>query len=84
MNEKIELTYCYYLRNISKVLQFGHWQNRRGNFIQQHLPSDTFDLSWISIFGNDRVRVHCIYSDDVSFKQNKSKTKYKTKRNKNK
>jgi hypothetical protein len=62
----------------------GHWQNRRGNFIQQHLPSDTFDLSWISIFGNDRVRVHCIYSDDVSFKQNKSKTKYKTKRNKNK
>jgi hypothetical protein len=62
----------------------GHWQNWRGNFIQQHLPSDTFDLSWISIFGNDRVRVHCIYSDDVSFKQNKSKTKYKTKQNKNK
>jgi len=60
----------------------GHWQNRRGNFIQQHLPSDTFDLSWISIFCNGGVRVHCIYSDDVSFKQTKSKTKYKTKKKK--
>ena len=55
----------------------GHWQNRRGNFIQQHLPSDTFDLSWIGIFYNGRVRVHCIYSDDVSFKQNTKQSKAK-------
>jgi hypothetical protein len=70
--------FCY--RNKENKLN----KSVKGHFIQQHLPSDTFDLSWISIFGNDRVRVHCIYSDDVSFKQNKSKTKYKTKQNKNK